>query len=99
MYFDAKAPCDKSTRVRILVKMLKSPAPLASGVSTKILLVCPYKLCDRLKLWLQEQQAGKIPDLINEEIVAIVDKLLEDNCVSNKQHKQVLFKSNLLHTK
>ena len=99
MYFEAKVPCDKSTRGRILVKMLKSPAPLASGVSTIILPVCPYKLCDRLKLLLQEQQAGKIPDLINEEIVAIVYKKLEDNCVSNKQHKQVLYKSNLLHTK
>ena len=42
-------------------------------------------MCDRVKLILQEKQAGGISDLINAEIVAIVVKLLEDKCVSKKQ--------------
>ena len=35
--------------------------------------------------------------MINEEIVAIVDKLLENKCISKKQRKQILSKGNLLH--
>ena len=53
------------------------------------------KLCDRLKLLLQEKHAGNNSDIINEEIVAIVDKLLEYKCISKKQHKQILIKCNL----
>ena len=34
--------------------------------------------------------------MINEEIVAIVDNLLEYKCKSKKQFKQILNKSNLL---
>ena len=45
---------------------------------------------------LQEKQAGKYSDIINNEIVAIVDKLLEYKCIYKKQHKQVSIKSNLL---
>ena len=44
---------------------------------------------------LQEKQAGNNSDIINREIVAIVDKLLEYRCISKKQHKQILLKSNL----
>ena len=39
---------------------------------------------------LQEKQAGNNSDLINQEIVAIVDKLLEYKCISKKQHEQIL---------
>ena len=38
-------------------------------------------------------------DIINEEIIAVVDKLLEYKCISTKQHKQILIKCNLLRTK
>ena len=37
----------------------------------------PNELCDRLKLLVQEKQAGKKSNIMNEEIVAIADKLLE----------------------
>ena len=33
---------------------------------------------------------------INEETVAIVDKLLEYKCITKKQHKQILIKCNLI---
>ena len=70
----------------------------ASGVSKTIFLFSdPDQLCDRFKLLLQEKHAGNNSDIINEEIVAIVDKLFEYKCISKRQHKQVLIKCNLLN--
>ena len=95
MHFDVKEIGNKSTRDRTLIKLLKSPGLIvsASGVSKTIFLSSdPDELCDRLKLLLQEKHAGNNPDIINEEIVVIVDKLLEYKCISKKQHKQILFK-------
>ena len=77
MHFDTKALGKKSTRDKTLIKLLKSPAIMASGVTTIFLSENPDELCDRLKLLLQEKQAGNNSDIINDEIVAIVDKLLE----------------------
>ena len=57
----------------------------------------PNQLCDSLKLLLQEKRAGSNSDLINQEIIAIVDKLLDYKCIYKKQHKQLLVKCNLLH--
>ena len=98
MHFDLNAPGNKSTRDRKLIKLLKSPAILASGVSKTIFLSSgPDELCNRLKILLQEKHAGNNSDIINDEIVAIIDKLLEYKCISKKQHKQILIKCNLLH--
>ena len=97
MHFDLRAQGNKSTRDRTLTKLLKSPAITASGVSKTIFLSSdPNELCDRLKLLLQEKNAGNNSDIINDEIVAIIDKLLEYKCISKKQHKQILIKCNLL---
>ena len=98
MHFDLNVPGNKSTRDRKLIKLLKSPAILASGVSKTIFLSSdPDELCNRLKLLLQEKHAGNNSDIINDEIVAIIDKLLEYKCISKKQHEQILIKCNLLH--
>ena len=98
MHFDLNAPGNKSTRDRKLIKLLKSPAILASGVSKTIFLSSdPDELCNRLKLLLQEKHAGNNSDIINDEIVAIIDKLLEYKCISKKQHKQILIKCDLLN--
>ena len=99
MHFDTKALGKKSTRDKTLIKLLKSTGLIvsASGISKTIFLSSnPNELCDRLKLLLQEKHAGNNSDIINEEIVAIVDKLLEYKCISKKQHKQILIKCNLL---
>ena len=70
----------------------------ASSVSNTIFLSSDFdEFCNRLKLLLQEEQARKNSDMKNDEIVAIVDKLLEYKCISKKQHKQLLNKCNLLH--
>ena len=98
MHFDQKRVGNKSTRDKTLIKLLNSPTIKASGSSKTIFLSSdPNELCDRLKLLLQEKHAGNNSNLIDEEIVAIIDKLLEYKCISKKQHKQILIKSNLLN--
>ena len=87
MHLVVKAMSNKSTRDRTLTKLLKSTAMKASGISKIFLSEIPNELCDRLKLIIQEKKVGINPDLINEEIVAIADKLLEYNPISTKQHK------------
>ena len=97
MHFDERRVSNKSTRDKTLKKLLNSPAIMASVISKTIILSSdPNELCDRLRLLLQEKHAGNNSDIINDEIVAIVDKLLEYNCISKKQHKQILIKCNLL---
>ena len=89
MNFDTKASGNKSTRDRILIKLLKSPSFLVSASSdseTMFLSSDPDELSDRLKLLLQEKHAGNISDIINGKIDAIVDKLLEYKCISEREH-------------
>ena len=48
---------------------------------------------------MQQKKAGNDSYITNKEIIAIVDKLLEYQCISTKQHKQILYNCILLHTK
>ena len=97
MNYDTKSTGRPSTRHTSFIKILESPAIMASGISKTIFLSSdPNELCDRLKLLLQEKHAGTNSETINQEIVAINDKLLEYKCISKKQHKQILIKCNLL---
>ena len=97
MNYDTKSTGRPSTRHTSIIKILESPAIMASGFSKTIILSSdPNELCDRLKLLLQEKHGGNNSNLIDEEIVAIVDKILEYKCISKKQHKQILIKCNLL---
>ena len=75
MKFDIKQKGAPSIRDESFIKLLISPAIMASGLSTIFLSSDPNELCDRLNLLLQEKQAGINSDLINDEIVGIVDKL------------------------
>ena len=95
--FDLNAQSNESTRDRTLIKLLNSPALRASGISTVFLSSDPDFLCTRLKFFLQEKEARNISDMINEEIFALVYKLLEYKCLSRKQQKKILIKGNLLH--
>ena len=98
MHFDIRAP--GNTRDRTLIKLLKLPSLMVSASSVSKTIILPSnlnELCDRLKLFSQENQAGNISELNKDEFIALVDKLLQDPCISKKQHKQLLFKCNLLH--
>ena len=89
MYFDLKAPGNKSTRDRSLMRLLKTPGLMisASGISNTIFLSSnPNERFNQLKLLLQEKQAGINSVITNEEIVAINDKLLEYKCITPTQH-------------
>ena len=97
MNYDIKSTGRPSTRHNSMIRLLDQPAIMASGFSKTIILSSdPNELCESLKLLLQEKHAGNNSDIINDEIVAIVDKLLEYKCISKKQHKQILIKGNLL---
>ena len=97
MNYDTKSTGRPSIRHESMIRLLDKPAIMASGISKTIILSSdPNELCDRLKLLLQEKHGGNNSNLIDEEIVAIVDKLLEYKCLSKKQHKQILTKCNLL---
>ena len=85
IYFVEKSLGNNSTRNESLIRLLKSPATLISGISTISLPENSNELCDRLKLLLHEKQAGNNSNKIDEEIVAIADKLLEYKCNSTKQ--------------
>ena len=97
MNFNIKQKGQKIERVRSHINLIKSPSIKASGISNiRILSSDPDEICNRLKLLLQEKQAGSDSKRINEEIIAIVDNLLEYKCIFKKQHKQSLIKCNLL---
>ena len=92
MIFNIREKGNKSDRDKSIIRLLRSPRIMASGVTTIFLSSDPDELCYRLKLLSQEKQAGNNSDIINDEIVAIVDKLFEYKCISKKQHKQILNK-------
>ena len=97
MNYDSKSTGRPGVRHNSMIRLLDQPAIMASGISKTIILSSdPNELCDRLKLLLQEKHAGNNSDIINDEIVAIVDKLLEYKCISKKQHKQILIKCNIV---
>ena len=95
--YDTKSTGRPTVRHNSMIRLLDQPAIMASGISKTIILSSDSdELCDRLKLLLQEKNGGNNCNLIDEEIVAIIDKLLEYKCLSKKQHKQILIKCNLL---
>ena len=98
MNFDLKSSGKKISRDKSMIKLLKSATIMASGILNILNLSSdPNELGNRLKLLLQEKPADKNSDIIKQEVVAIIDKLLQYQCISKKQHKQVIFKCNQSH--
>ena len=87
-----KSVGNKSTRDKSLIRLPKSPAIMASGISTIFIPENSKENYGRLNLLLHEKQAGKNSKIFNKEFVAIVDKLLEYNFKSMTQHKFLLSK-------
>ena len=99
-YFDLKAQGNESTRDRTLLKSPKSPGSMASasGISkTTFFSSDSDKLRIKLKLLLQERPTDNNSNINNDEIIALVDKLLQNKWLSKKQHKYFLIIYNLLH--
>ena len=87
IHCDVKAPDKKSDRDRSFKRLPTSSGIMAFGIPTIFLPENPSELFDRLTLLLQENQSGNNSDKINDEIIAIVDKLLENKCIAKKQRK------------
>ena len=85
MNFNIKQTGRKINTEKFLTKLLKSPAIMAPGNSTKFLTQNPKGLCDRLKKVLREKEAGKSSEIIDEANIAIAGKLLKIKCISTKQ--------------
>ena len=78
MNYDTKSTGRPSVRHNSMIRLLDQPAIMASGISKTIILSSdPNELCNRMKLLLQEKNGCRNSNLTDEEIVAIVDKLLE----------------------
>ena len=76
MNYDTKSIGRPSIRHDSVIKIPNSTAIMASGISKTIILCSdPNELFDRLKILSQERHGGNISNLIDEEIVALVDKL------------------------
>ena len=69
MSFDQKVLGIKSTRDESLISFFKSPAIMASGLSTIISPENPNELFDRYKMFLKEKQGGNISDEFNEKLL------------------------------
>ena len=89
----------KSPSYKSVIRLLISPAIMASGISKIFSPENSNELCDRLELLLQEKQAGNNSNINNEELVAIADKLMEYKCKSAIQPKPSIMKCNLLHNR
>ena len=79
MFFDIGGVGNKSNRDKILTKLPKPPGLMisASGISKTIILPSDVnELSNRLKLLLQEKQAGNNSEIINEKILVIVEKII-----------------------
>ena len=88
MNYDTKSIGRPSPRYSSFMKILISPAIMAFGISKTIILSSdPNEFCDRIKLLLHEKHGGNNSNFIDEEIVAIADKVFENKCKSKQQHK------------
>ena len=58
--FNFKQKGRKNDRDKSIIKLLKSPADMASGISTIFLSSNPDELCDRLKFLLQKNKQATI---------------------------------------
>ena len=95
-HFNTRAT-GKGNRDRNLIKnYFNERAVLASGLKTIFLSDNPNELCDRLKFLIQEKRAGNNSDMINQEMVVIISKLLEYKCITPTQNKKLFKKLNLI---
>ena len=93
MKFGNKKEWRKSPTDISLISLLNSPAIMASEISSIFTSSDPNEMCDRIKLLMQEEQAGNFSTIFNDEIIAIVGKLWDCKCICTKQHKFLVLRS------
>ena len=96
MNFDEKYLGNKGNGEKSLIRLSKSPAIMKGSLENKSFSITrwlppdPNEVPDRLKILLQEKQAGKVSNKFNEVFIAIADKLLQYECMSTKQHSNLV---------
>ena len=61
-----------------------------SGLNFVFLPSDPDELVDQLKLIVLEKVGGNDNPMLNEQIIAIADKLLQYQCITTNQHQNIL---------
>ena len=89
LYFVEKVLGNRSTREKSLRKLLKTPAIMASEISTIILPEKPNELCDRLKLYYKRYKLAISLIKLTKKLL-LSDKLLENKCISTRQYNFLL---------
>ena len=89
MKYDLNYGDKKASRSKI-IKYLLQPQ-LGSGLNQYIFLPSdPDELVDQLKLIVLEKVGGNDNPMLSEQITAIVDKLLEYECITTNQHQNLI---------
>ena len=88
MKYDLNYGDKKSNRYNI-IKYLFQPH-LGSGLNFVFLPSDPDELVDQLKLLFFEKVGGNDNPMLNEQIIAIADKLLQYQCITTNQHQNIL---------
>ena len=65
-------------------------SPWGSGLNFVFLPSDPDELVDQLKLIVLEKVGGNGNPMLNEQIIAIADKLLQYQCITTNQHQNIL---------
>ena len=88
MKYDLNYGDKKSSRYNI-IKYLFQPQ-LGSGIKFVFLPYDPDELVDQLKLIVLEKVGGNDNPMLSEQIIAIADQLLENECITTNQHQNIV---------
>ena len=88
MKYDLNYGDKKSSRYNI-IKYLFQPQ-LGSGIKFVFLPSDPDELVDQLKLIVLEKVGGNDNPMLSEQIIAIADQLLENECITTSQHQNIV---------
>ena len=88
MKFDLNYGDKKSSRYN-RIKYLFQPQ-LGSGIKFVFLPSDPDELVDQLKLLYFEKVGGNDNPMLSEQIIAIADKLLQNQCITSNQHQNLI---------
>ena len=78
----------KSNRYNFIKSMLQPQ--IGSGLNFVSLPSDPDELVDQLKLLYFEKVGGNDNPMLSEQIIAIADKLLQDQCITTNQHQNLI---------
>ena len=80
---------DKKSSRYNMIKCLFQPQ-LGSGIKFVFLPSDPDELVDQLKLLYFEKIGGNDNPMLSEQIIAIADKLLQNQCITSNQHQNLI---------